>query len=316
MLLSPDVLAILILDALFLFFALIALYVSVKIFFYYDASSTSPLQYKLEKQSYLAATLIKYILAFKIPLFLFFIFVLDKISNILTGAMCAAGVVDATEFGLYLLIVKVLNIYLFAFWLALHNEDIKEEKQSHVKLKFGMFIVLFVTLLTEIILEVSMFSAIEPSKMVSCCGTLFSTTSNSYVSDILLLDKTLILGLFYGVYTLLVVFYAMKNRYLFAVGNFFFIIVSIVSLISFFGTYIYELPTHHCPFCLLQSEYHYVGYFLYTFLFLGTFFGLESGFRNESTKEYKLSLLFNSLYVALVSYYVGAYYLKNGVWLS
>ena len=31
-------------------------------------------------------------------MFLFFIFTLDKISNVLTGAMCAAGVVDATTF--------------------------------------------------------------------------------------------------------------------------------------------------------------------------------------------------------------------------
>ena len=39
--------------------------------------------------------------------------------------------------------------------------------------------------------------------------------------------------------------------------------VSIGSIFSFISLYIYELPTHACPFCLLQREYHFVGYPLY-----------------------------------------------------
>ena len=40
--------------------------------------------------------------------------------------MCAAGVVDATPYGTYLFILKILNIYLFGFWLVLHYLDIKK----------------------------------------------------------------------------------------------------------------------------------------------------------------------------------------------
>jgi hypothetical protein len=39
--------------------------------------------------------------------------------------------------------------------------------------------------------------------------------------------------------------------------------VSVAALISFISVYFYELPTHHCPFCILQGEYHYVGYLIY-----------------------------------------------------
>ncbi len=39
--------------------------------------------------------------------------------------------------------------------------------------------------------------------------------------------------------------------------------VTAASLVSFIGVYVYELPTHHCPFCLLQREYGYLGYALY-----------------------------------------------------
>ena len=82
----------------------------------------------------------------------------------------------------------------------------------------------------------------------------------------------------------------------------------------FFGTYIYELPSHHCPFCYLQDDYYFIGYFLYATLFLGTFNGLVVIFKNEM-KYYNLSMFFNSLYLIIVSFYVVFYYLRNGVFL-
>jgi hypothetical protein len=47
-------------------------------------------------------------------------------------------------------------------------------------------------------------------------------------------------------------------------------VVSIASVISFISLYFYEIPTHHCPFDMLQGYYNYVGYPLYGSLFSGT----------------------------------------------
>jgi hypothetical protein len=316
MLLSPEVLVMLILNIVFLLFGSIAFILSIKIFLKWDINSTTKLQYSLEKQSFLTATIIKYIFIIKLPLFLFFIFTLDKISNVLTGAMCAAGVVDATQFGTYLFILKILNIYLFGFWLVLHYMDIKKENLPYTKLKFGFFIVAFFVFVSEIILEVTMFSAIDVDKMVSCCGTLYSSSATSYISNIFLIDKPILLSLFYGNFILIVVAYFLKQKELFSVVNLTFIVISIISLISFFGTYIYELPTHHCPFCFLQKDYYYVGYLIYTLLFVGTFNGLTTFFIDKQTnKAFHISLLFNFLYVLLISSYPLVYYMKNGVWL-
>jgi len=322
MILAPEVLAMLILNIIFLLFGTIAFILSVRIFFKWDINSTKKLQYSLEKQSFLTATIIKYIFIIKLPLFLFFIFTLDKISNVLTGAMCAAGVVDATEFGTYLFILKILNIYLFGFWLILHYLDIKSESLPYTRLKFGFFIVAFFVFAAEIILEGIMFNAIDVDKMVSCCGTLYSSSATSYISTIFLIDTDILLGLFYGNFLLIVLFYFIKQKHLFALANFIFIIISIISLISFFGTYIYELPTHHCPFCFLQKDYYYVGYLIYTLLFVGTFNGLTTGLINDNNqndvsnnKGYNLSIIFNFLYVLLVSAYPIVYYFTNGVWL-
>lgn len=315
MLLTPEVIAILVLNAIFVLFAFVAFFISIKIYLKWDMNSSSASQYKLEKQSFLGATIIKYILITKSALFIFFIFTLDKISNVITGAMCAAGVVDATQTGASLIVLKILNIYLFALWLKLHSQDMSDKLQPYTKIKFSLFIPLFFLLVAEILLETVMFGSIEIDKMVSCCGSIYSSSSTSAISSLFLLDTSIFVALFYGTYLLIVLLYFIKNRYLFSVVNFLFIPISIISLILFFGTYIYELPSHHCPFCFLQGEYNYVGYLIYTLLFLGTFHGISVSFAKEREGSYEKSLLFNSLYAILLSMYVVVYYIKNGVFL-
>jgi len=69
----------------------------------------------------------------------------------------------------------------------------------------------------------------------------------------------------------------------------------------------------------LQSDYNYIGYFLYIILFVGTFFGFIIGVidfkKEEILKRFHISLFYNILYMLIVSYYPLSYYLKNGVWL-
>jgi hypothetical protein len=315
MLLTPEVLTLLILNIIFALFAIVAFILSVRIFLGWDVNSTSKTQYSLEKQSFLSATIIKYIFAIKVPLFVFFIFTLDKISNVLTGAMCGAGVVDATEYGTYLIVLKIINLYLFAYWLKLHSEDMRDKNQPYTKLKFGLFIALFFFFMVEIILEGIMFDAIEIDKMVSCCGSIYSSSASSAISNIFALNSSALLALFYGNFLLIALFYFLKKRYLFALSNMLFIVIALITLIAFFGTYIYELPSHHCPFCFLQSDYYYIGYIIYLTLFVGTFYGLVVGFIRESKKSYTISFLFNSLYVILLTLFTIVYYIKNGVWL-
>ncbi len=319
MLLTPEVLTISILNLLFFIFASIAFYFSVKIVLKYDNNATTTMQYNLEKQSYLVATIIKFIFYFKVLLFVFFIFTLDDISNILPGAMCGAGVVNATQYGTYLLILKIINLYIFAYWLVLNNEDMKSEEQPYLKFKFKVYIFAFFLLLLEIGLESAMFFSIDTKNVVDCCGSIFSTTDGTYMAYLLNIDPSILLSSFYAIFLLIIFSYIIKNKYLFSLLNLLFVVVALVSLIAFFGTYIYELPTHHCPFCLLQKDYNYIGYFLYIFLFIGTFYGIVIGVINFTKEEenikYKISLFFTTLYVILVSYYPLAYYMKNGVWL-
>ena len=320
MILSPEVLTLYILNALLALFATIAFYLSAKIAIFYNKESTTPLQYTLEKSSYLSATIIQYMLMLKIALFLFFIFTLDKLSNVIQGAMCAAGIVDATEYGSYLLLLKLLNLYLFGYWIVLHKEDVKYEQQPYVRLKFTLFTLFYFLLISEIVLEVFMFSSMDSSTLVDCCGAIYSNSSGTYIAWLVNREPTVLLSFFYGLFFVMLVAYKARQEVLFSLVNLFFAIISIITLISFFGTYIYELPTHKCPFCFLQQDYNYVGYLLYSLLFIGTFYGvvlsLIKFFKDVRESYFRISMAFNSMYTLIVSYYPVAYFVKNGVWLS
>ncbi len=68
-----------------------------------------------------------------------------------------------------------------------------------------------------------------------------------------------------------------KGAYLLSMSSAVTLLVSLASILSFISLYFYELPTHHCPFCILQKEYGYVGYPLYITLLGGTISGIGAG---------------------------------------
>lgn len=320
MTLTPEIIALLTLDILFLLLGSVAFVVSLGMVWRWNADATTSLQYILEKRSYLISVIIKYLFVIKIPLFLFFIYTLDKLSSIITGAMCATGVVNAVDFGFYLTALKLINLYGFGIWLLMHAADMKQPHMPYTRMKLWLFIVLFLPLVAEISLEIFFFSSLNISKIVSCCGTLFSAASSSYASLLFKVDELVWVGFFYFFAGLLVVAYKLNNRFLSIFANSMFLLFAIISLIIFFSPYVYELPTHRCPFCLLQKEYYGVGYVLYTVLFLGTFLGIGEAIlrcigQQASCLRAFYGLVFSGLYVLIVSLYPIVYYLKNGVWL-
>ena len=95
MFLTPEVLILLIVESIIIFFLFAAFFIAVAIVRYFDFGQDTPLQYALERRSYLASIIVQFALALKIGLLFYFVFALDKLSNIIPGAMCAAGVVTA-----------------------------------------------------------------------------------------------------------------------------------------------------------------------------------------------------------------------------
>jgi hypothetical protein len=314
----PNIITIFILNLIISIFTIIALYVSIKISLYYDKNSTTQRQYKLDKLSYLGSIVIKFILYIKIPALIFFVYTQDVLSDFISGAMCGAGVVTASRVGAYLLMIKIISIYLFGLWLLLDNIDNKRVDRKFSHLKFILFIPISLILFAEIIMEFYHFNALDPKQIVSCCGNLFNATQKSFVGSLITISPTNALLLFY--LNFIALFLSFKYIKLFSILNISFFIISLISLIVIFSPYIYELPTHKCPFCILQKDYYYIGYILYASIMIGTFSGIATIVLNLTNINYKkwqiISLGFNSFYLTIVSFYIIRYYFINGVWLG
>jgi hypothetical protein len=96
--------------------------------------------------------------------------------------------------------------------------------------------------------------------------------------------------------------------------------ISYYVVVYFFGTYIYELPTHKCPYCMMQKEYYYIGYLIWGSLFLTISFttiwaimGLWLKVNVIKLKKYAIINL--AIFIIINFAYVAIYYIKNGVFL-
>jgi hypothetical protein len=295
----------------------VALVYSLIILKNWNFNLTTSYQYKLEKTHYLVTLIIYFSVVSKIILYPYFSYTLDQLSLIIPGAMCGAGVISSNIYGEKLLFLKTITIFIGFIWLKLNSIDIEKKNFPYIKHKLYLFIFLFSLFLLETIFDILFFMNLTTYSPVSCCSTIYSTIENPLPFSISL-DR-LILS-FYVLFFITIITSIKKRYILTAVSNIIFIYLSYYSVVYFFGTYIYQQPTHHCPFCMLQKEYFYIGYFIFGTLFLGTLFGILNFITYLLTKEknkkyYSYSILFNSVFVGIVTGYVLVYYLTNGVFL-
>ena len=297
----------------------IAFYFSISIIKNWNYEKTTTEQYKLEDKSYLVILIISFTLVVKIFLFPYFAYSLDNLSNIVPGAMCAAGIVDANEFGQINLSLKILILFFIGIWLIINSLDLKAKTYPYTKKKYLFYIFIFFLCIIELFFDFFFLNAIPTKEPVMCCSTIFGV--NSVGSNIPFdLSITMLLVLFYLLYLLIIFINIQKQALLNLIINFLFLYIGYYCVTYFFSTYVYQLPTHQCPFCMLQKEYYFTGYFIWSTLFLGTFFGvasyvLKTFINKDLAYTYKYSLIFNTIFVFICTFYVIRYYLINGVLL-
>lgn len=318
-LLSNEIIIFLFVQIILFILLSIAFYFSLSIIKNWDFNKTTNKQYKLEKTSYLVILIISFTLIVKIVLFPYFAYSLDNLSNIVPGAMCAAGIVGANEFGQINLALKILILFFIGVWLIINSLDLKEKTYPFTKKKYFLYIFIFILSIVELFLDFSFLENISTKEPVMCCSVIFGVNNTgSKIPFDLSISNLLIV--FYLLYILTTILSLQKSSFLNLIINFMFLYIGYYAVTYFFSTYIYQLPTHQCPFCMLQKEYYFIGYFIWGTLFLGTFFGvssfiLKTFINKDLAYTYKYSLIFNTLFVFLCSFYVIRYYLVNGVFL-
>jgi hypothetical protein len=248
----------------------------------WDLHSGSELQLDLERRTYLISVILSYILAFQIASLFLYIFTADNLHSQFTGAMCAAGSLAVNNYGYPVLILKIINCLLAGVWLIINHVDTRGYDYPLIKIKYGLLNVLVPLVLLEAVLQFVYFFNLKADVITSCCGSLFSADKHSLAGEIAGLPNGPLQAAFFGCMAATLAsgsyFYLKrKGSYAFALSSSLTFVISATSLVSFICLYFYELPSHHCPFCILQKEYGYVGYALYATLLGGAVSGLGVG---------------------------------------
>ncbi len=306
---------------------------AIRVLRHWNPSSDTNLQITLENEIWLASTLVAYGLGFQILTLVLFVLAADTFCQVIVGAMCATGALLANNFGMPALLVKIAGVFLYGFWIVLHKLDISSETYPLVKIKYIYLLLILPLLFADITLQTLYIAFLSPDIITSCCAVVFGSSAETGRNLIVGFSQTGLLFLYYGsIIVLAAVGIILLKRWLlplavvFSAGWLWFLGVATVAIISVFSSYIYAMPYHNCPFCILKPEYHYIGFALYFTLIPAAFFGLSTAlvepFKNrvdlagQVTKyqrtAIKISLIFLLLLAAISSYHYLLYKISGG----
>jgi len=283
MILSPPIIALTLGSTATALLAIYASVLGIRILRKWDLASGSELQLQLEKRTYLISTLMACAFVFQIGSLFLFIFTAEDLHELFVGAMCAAGTLNVNEFGYPTILLKIGNALLGGLWLIVNYADNRAYDYPLIRKKYTLLLIVTPLLLSEAFLQGAYFAGLEANVITSCCGSLFGTEASGPASWLAALPmKSLQMAL---IACLAITFLSGMLFYrgptwagaVFSIAGLAALLVSIAALVSIISPYIYELPTHHCPFCILQREYSYIGYFIYVFLLGGAIPGMAVG---------------------------------------
>lgn len=305
---------------------------------YWDPASDANLQIRLESETWLASTLIQYGLGLQLLTLLIFVLAADQFSQVIAGAMCATGSLMADPFGMPALYLKLAGVFLYGFWLLLHQLDIRVETYPLVRFKFGYLLVLLPFLLADFSLQTLYITLIKPDIITSCCSVVFAEAGPDSGNLIGVLPRGAMLSVYYGsivglglagILLLRAGWSGWKRSLLtgvYTLGWSVFFFLALLAITSIISCYIYAMPNHRCPFCILKPQYNYIGLGIYATLIGGTFFGASTGVatllerRPELRKPaeryrlaaVKISLVLLAMFTVLTSYHYLHYLIIGG----
>jgi len=334
MLLNPAILALISVSAVVTCMVLLAAGFALQVLWHWDISSGSERQLRLERRTYLISTLIAYCFMAELVALLLFIYNAEQMSSLFVGAMCATGVLNINDYGWPTLYLKIAIFFSGATWLILDNIDNKAFDYPLVRVKYGLLLLITPLVMAELIVQLIYFTSLDPDIITSCCGSLFTPEGEGVAAEVSGVEPAtaLIALIASGLAALGSGIWYLVKQYggiAFAGLNALAFLIALVAIVSCIALYIYEHPHHHCPFCILKGGHDFMGYFLYTPLFIATALALGVGaiapfhkipslreiIPASSRRYITLSMLF-----LLAFYVVAAYAILNsgltmmGVW--
>jgi len=322
-LLNPSILALLLVSALVAGMMLLAAGFGLQVLRHWDIASGSERQLRLEQGTYLISTLVAFCFLAELVSLLLFVYNAEQLSSQFVGAMCATGVLNVNPYGWPALYLKIALFFAGATWLILNRVDNLACDYPLIRMKYRLLLWILPLVLAEPVVQGLFFLQMDPDIITSCCGALFTPEGVGVAAELSAAEPASALALLIAAALITLAsggWYLFKGQAAptFALSGLASFPIALLGIVSCVALYIYEHPHHHCPFCILKSGHHFMGYFLYIPLFVGTALALGVGamapFRRiaslsqvipaESRRFVGLALVFLSLFYLTAGYAV------------
>ncbi|MFD2172565.1 hypothetical protein [Rhodobacter lacus] len=282
MIFRTPILTLLLVSFLALLVALGAAWFGQRLVRHWDLTSGNRAQLEMERRTELVSTLFAMVMLVEAVALFLFVFNADRMAALFVGAMCAVGTLNVNGYGFPALYAKIAVFFAAAVWLIVDHVDRLGRDYPLTRVKYALILGIAPLVILAGGLELAYFLNLRTDVITSCCSKLFTPANEGISNEMaglgpglslwaLALAELVVLGL--GAYAVR----TGRGHALFALAGAVFFAVALTAMVSVISLYVYENPNHHCPFCILQREYFYIGYAFYVPLFGATALALGLG---------------------------------------
>lgn len=248
----------------------------------WDPESSSRRQLERERRWMLVETGTRLVFALQLVSLAVFVATADRLKSLFTGAMCAVGSLNAHPLGTPTLAFKCVVFILCGIWLVTNRAFVSAVSTGLVRSRAALLVLIAGLLIVENLVQLGYFCGLEPEVITSCCAIVFDRSKEGLgagLADLPVGWSRLVFGVGIASTAASGLHATLRHRSTVAysviaaaLG-----LVTVTAVVTWIAPGYYELPSHHCPFCVLSSDYGYVGYGLYLSLAFAVIAGLGSG---------------------------------------
>ena len=247
----------------------------------------SEFQLRLEREEVLTSTICRFALCYLIISPFLLTAAAFELGRQIPGAMCALGTLNANKFGFPLIFVRLTGIYPACAWIVLYSLDMREAETPLRGIRRILTPIISVWFILDTTLQTLFLLNLSPQVITSCCAVVFDPTSGLLENPAGLLAtypgpfafyfvSTVLLGL--GIISLIRRdVYCRLPGIIYGLTAPLYFFFGLAAMTSFISPYIYALPHHHCPFCILTGKEALIGIPMTLLIFIGGLYGWTAG---------------------------------------
>ena len=179
MIISPAIIALTLGSVLIALITGYASGIGIQILWWWDIHSGSDRQLSLERKTYLISTVLSYVMAFELASLFLFVYTADHMHGLFIGAMCAAGTLNANDWGYPALVLKTVNFMVCGVWLIVNYLDNRGYDYPLIRFKYRLLLAITLLLMLEVLFQSGYFLELRPDVITSCCGAMFNASAQN-----------------------------------------------------------------------------------------------------------------------------------------